>query len=239
MQALAGMPVYNASACKCVCIRNTLNHSLTNALTHECTHSLTRLLMVCVTSRPRLRRRGDGRLAMALCALQYVWPDTGMLRARLGACLVLVAAERAINLAAPIAFKNMVQVLSDAATDSIGGADSRAAAGAALASVRRTLLAVLGWADGMSAVGGDVLLMQQQQQQPVAAAAAAAAAATTTIMSGSTDTGVSGVGIAFWSLFCPWAIVYLAAVLLRGGSGSEGLLSALRDVLYIPITQVC
>jgi ABC-type multidrug transport system fused ATPase/permease subunit len=41
----------------------------------------------------------------------------------------------------------------------------------------------------------------------------------------------------FWGVFYPWAFFYLAAFLLRGGSGSEGLLANVRDVLWIPITQ--
>jgi hypothetical protein len=35
----------------------------------------------------------------------------------------------------------------------------------------------------------------------------------------------------------PQVFIYLGAFFLRGGSGSEGLLANLRDILWIPITQ--
>ncbi|KAF6265156.1 hypothetical protein COO60DRAFT_1697984 [Scenedesmus sp. NREL 46B-D3] len=67
----------------------------------------------------------------------------------------------------------------------------------------------------------------------VAAAPAAAAAAASSV-------GAAGGGnvlAPFWVLFYPWVFIYLAAFFLRGGSGSEGLLANIRDILWIPITQ--
>lgn len=58
-----------------------------------------------------------------------------------------------------------------------------------------------------------------------------------------TATGVGGLGDAggltngFWPIFYPWVFFYLCAFFLRGGSGSEGLLANIRDLLFIPITQ--
>jgi hypothetical protein len=42
----------------------------------------------------------------------------------------------------------------------------------------------------------------------------------------------------FWAVFYPWPAAYLCLQFLRGGSGAEGLLSSMRDLLWIPITQV-
>ena len=53
---------------------------------------------------------------MAASAFHYVWPSEATLKLRLMLCLLLVLSERVINLAAPIAFKNMVEVLSAAAS---------------------------------------------------------------------------------------------------------------------------
>jgi hypothetical protein len=41
----------------------------------------------------------------------------------------------------------------------------------------------------------------------------------------------------FWGIFYPSVFFYLAFYFLRGGSGSEGLLANIRDLLWIPITQ--
>ncbi len=43
---------------------------------------------------------------------------------------------------------------------------------------------------------------------------------------------------AFWAAFYPWTLLYLIMFWLRGGSGAEGLLANVRDLLWIPITQV-
>ena len=45
--------------------------------------------------------------------------------------------------------------------------------------------------------------------------------------------------ITFWTVFLPWVAAYLALYFLQGGSGggSAGLLSNLRQLLWIPITQ--
>lgn len=43
--------------------------------------------------------------------------------------------------------------------------------------------------------------------------------------------------VPFWSIFYPWVLGYLGFYFLRGGSGAEGLLANIRDLLWIPITQ--
>jgi len=48
------------------------------------------------------------------------------------------------------------------------------------------------------------------------------------------DAGGGQLLMPFWMLFYPWVFVYLGAFLLRGGSGSEGLLANVRDILWIP-----
>lgn len=174
---------------------------------------------------------------MAASAFHYVWPAEGTLKLRLMLCLLLVLSERVINLAAPIAFKNMVEVLSAAAasssTDPIDGQQQHPL----VHGLRHLLMAATG--TGLS------IQTQQQQQQPSGAPAmwgasslnsthplpAAAAAAPGWLQ--------DVVGLApFWTLFYPWVFVYLGAFFLRGGSGSEGLLANVRDILWIPITQV-
>ncbi|KAG2501077.1 hypothetical protein HYH03_000896 [Edaphochlamys debaryana] len=43
--------------------------------------------------------------------------------------------------------------------------------------------------------------------------------------------------LSFWSVFYPWVFAYLGFYFLRGGSGMEGLLANMRDLVWIPITQ--
>jgi ATP-binding cassette subfamily B (MDR/TAP) protein 6 len=50
--------------------------------------------------------------------------------------------------------------------------------------------------------------------------------------------GGGGGGLPFWAAFYPWAFYYLGTLFLRGGAGGEGLLADVRDILWIPITQV-
>lgn len=189
------------------------------------------------------RRPGDSRWSMAASAFHYVWPTTGILRARLAACFVLVMAERAINLAAPVAFKHMVEVLGDITT-----------AAAAAAAADPDAAAVAGPLEILQ-MGARSLLMalagQHNTRPPVLQAAADASMIPTSNstmltavgFAAAASEGGSGAGGAeslapFWVLFYPWAFIYLGAFFLRGGSGSEGLLTNIRDILYIPITQV-
>uniref|UniRef100_A0A383VNR8 Uncharacterized protein n=1 Tax=Tetradesmus obliquus TaxID=3088 RepID=A0A383VNR8_TETOB len=173
-------------------------------------------------------RPGDSRWRMAASAFAYVWPTTGILRTRLAACFVLVLAERAINLAAPIAFKHMVEVLSAVTADAAAAA---AADGSGLVGALRTGLRLL----MVAAAGGS------EASHSIHAAAAGVAANTTMAAAAAApavDAGGSAELLApFWVLFYPWVFIYLAAFLLRGGSGSEGLLANVRDILWIPITQ--
>jgi hypothetical protein len=163
-------------------------------------------------------------------------------------CLLLVLSERVINLAAPIAFKNMVEVLTAVVSVPAEAGQQQHPLAVGL----RQLLA--------SVTGQQLTHMQPQQQHAyapvssslyaaahnashVAAAAAvgaatpasaAAAAAFARPFAALQDTVLAP----FWVLFYPWVFVYLGAFFLRGGSGSEGLLANLRDILWIPITQV-
>lgn len=171
---------------------------------------------------------------MAASAFHYVWPTEHTLKLRLLLCLLLVLSERVINLAAPIAFKHMVEVLSAAASTSAGPAPDQQQH-PLVAGMRQLLMAVTG--------AGDT--MQQQQQHPdmgsvlhaVAANSSQAAPAGAWAMLPRALHG-NVVLAPFWVLFYPWVFIYLGAFFLRGGSGSEGLLANLRDILWIPITQV-
>lgn len=160
---------------------------------------------------------------MAASAFHFVWPDTGMLRVRVLVCFVLVMAERGINLAAPIAFKHMVEVLSTVVTPAT--ADVGGVAGGS--SSRRSLLSMT-WRELLAAVQSNKLLHLDGTGETRAAVGSVSAA----------DAGGEQLLVPFWMLFYPWVFVYLGAFLLRGGSGSEGLLANVRDILWIPITQV-
>lgn len=163
---------------------------------------------------------------MAASAFHYVWPTTGILRTRLAACFILVMAERAINLAAPISFKHMVEVLSNVATDAAADASTAPGILGILQHGLRLLLAAA------ATVG------QASPGSMSSAGAAAGAAMNGTITATPVAPGSAGLLAPFWVLFYPWAFIYLAAFFLRGGSGSEGLLANVRDILWIPITQV-
>lgn len=181
---------------------------------------------------------------MAASAFHYVWPAEGTLRLRLMLCMLLVLAERVINLAAPIAFKHMVEVLS-----AIVSTPPDPAAGqlehVLVTGLRRLLTAVTGQSlqlqaqqGGAGGVGTALLhaaaAANSTHALPTAAGGAAAAAAAAA--PGCVSQG-DAVLAPFWVLFYPWVFVYLGAFFLRGGSGSEGLLANLRDILWIPITQ--
>lgn len=47
-------------------------------------------------------------------AMLYVWPKTPMLQLRAGVCVLAVALMRLLNLAVPILYRDVVNVLSDA-----------------------------------------------------------------------------------------------------------------------------
>lgn len=179
---------------------------------------------------------------MGASAFHYVWPTTGILRVRLAACFVLVMAERAINLAAPVAFKHMVEVLGNITTAAAAAAAAHpdvAAAGplGLLQLAARSLLMSAAGQDSSSSSMGT----QPAQQMAILSTAANHTATAMPAAAGLVADAVAG-GVEslapFWVLFYPWAFIYLGAFFLRGGSGSEGLLANVRDILYIPITQV-
>jgi len=172
---------------------------------------------------------------MAASAFHYVWPAEHTLKLRLLLCLLLVLSERVINLAAPIAFKHMVEVLSAAASTAAGPAAPDQQQHPLVAGLRQLLMVVTGAAH----------TMQQQQQHPdmgnvlhavAANSSQAAPAGASAMLPWALQDDV--VLAPFWVLFYPWVFIYLGAFFLRGGSGSEGLLANLRDILWIPITQV-
>lgn len=174
---------------------------------------------------------------MAASAFHYVWPTTGILRARLAACFLLVMAERAINLAAPVAFKHMVEVLGDVTTAAAAAAAANPeAAGHGPLSIlqmgARSLLTALAGQGSTNSAHLAALTGMSNNTAVLTATAASPPAGD--------DHSAAGVEFLapFWVLFYPWAFIYLGAFFLRGGSGSEGLLTNIRDILYIPITQV-
>ena len=184
---------------------------------------------------------------------------------RLLACLVLVLAERGINLAVPIMYKSMVETLSD--TNGFipnllkglwaAAAASRPAAAAA-ASAASTIpppAEAIAAAAGLMPGAGPVIGVAGSGM--AAASGAGGAGGTSGLLAGirsllGSQSAASpcalGAGVvfssvpdtaltAFWTIFYPWAFFYLGAVFLRGGSGSEGLLANVRDICWIPINQ--
>jgi hypothetical protein len=147
-------------------------------------------------------------------------------------CLLLVLSERVINLAAPIAFKHMVEVLG-------------ALVSTPAASGQQEHVLVRGMRHLLLTITGASAHMHAQQAAGVSTALPSAALNSTQVLPAVTATGPAA-GILqdetilapFWVLFYPWVFIYLGAFFLRGGSGSEGLLANLRDILWIPITQV-
>ena len=57
-------------------------------------------------------------------AIVYVWPKTPMLQFRACLCVLLLAVMRLLNLAVPILYRNMVNILSDAAIAASSGEPS-------------------------------------------------------------------------------------------------------------------
>lgn len=49
-------------------------------------------------------------------AIMYVWPQTPMLQLRAGVCVLAVALMRLLNLAVPILYRDVVNVMSDASS---------------------------------------------------------------------------------------------------------------------------
>ena len=54
-------------------------------------------------------------------AIVYVWPKTPILQLRACLCVLLLAVMRLLNLAVPILYRNMVNILSDAAIAASSG----------------------------------------------------------------------------------------------------------------------
>ena len=107
------------------------------------------------------------RWTMAMTSFKFVLPSDRSQRLRLMSCFLLLGVERAVNLAVPILFKQMIDKLSH------------------LGSIKETLQ-----------------------------------------VSSSSS---------FVAAFYPWAFLYLAALLVKGGS--DGFLSSLRDIIFIPVSQ--
>ncbi|GLC34551.1 hypothetical protein PLESTB_001249100 [Pleodorina starrii] len=186
------------------------------------------------------KKRSATRAQRTARAFRYVWPESRPLRLRLVACFMLVMAERCVNLAVPVLYKNMVDELSGTATPD--GGDGGAGGGGGLAAAARTLA---GAAMRVVAAGGNGTRVDGS----VAAAAAVAAGG-----SGAVELEVdaevqvqlvkaaygllkAAQQLSFWGVFYPWVFAYLGFYFLRGGSGMEGLLANMRDLVWIPITQ--
>ncbi|KAG1666247.1 hypothetical protein FOA52_011549 [Chlamydomonas sp. UWO 241] len=164
------------------------------------------------------------RWRMAASAFKYVLPKDKKQRLRLFACFVLVAMERGVNLAVPVLFKQMVDSLSQVSTLQTLGADGTLHAAAA-----RLLSSI----PGLSAPAATAASATAATAATAAATAAAASAAAAV---GSTAAAAAAT-VSFWDLFYPSVFLYVGFYFLRGGSGAEGLLANVRDLLWIPITQ--
>mmetsp|Transcript_18402 Transcript_18402/g.51583 ORF Transcript_18402/g.51583 Transcript_18402/m.51583 type:complete len:1155 (+) Transcript_18402:140-3604(+) len=175
------------------------------------------------------------RWNMVLSSFKYVLPQTQPLKLRLAGCFLLVALERCVNLAVPLLYKHMVDTLSKISalhhlTASLGslmpGASTAVPAG-------QPHLAFGG--DAPDAQGGP--LGGLQGSVGLGAEGGINSAAGGTHVLGVLQGLLQGPQFTFWNVFHPWVLAYLAAFFLRGGSGMEGLLASIRDILWAPITQ--
>ncbi|GLI64082.1 hypothetical protein VaNZ11_007251, partial [Volvox africanus] len=194
------------------------------------------------------KKRSASRAQRTARAFLYVWPENRPLRLRLVACFMLVMAERCVNLAVPVLYKNMVDELSGAVTGEDGGAggDGGGGRGPAAAAAQKlaaiairvtsaaTAAASLGGIDGSgaknSSVGGATLAGSESAMEVDVATQGQLLEAAYRLLKAAQK-------ISFWSVFYPWVFAYLGFYFLRGGSGMEGLLANMRDLVWIPITQ--
>ncbi|KAL4458403.1 hypothetical protein ABPG75_013268 [Micractinium tetrahymenae] len=150
---------------------------------------------------------GSRRMRLVQGTLRYLVPDTLPLKLRLLACFLLLALGRVVNIALPVVYKKVIDRLAAAGT---AAASSAAAAAAAAA------------AAGDGAAGGSVGGGMGTAALRALCGELANQAAPT-----------------FRDVFVPWVAAYLALSFLQGtgGKGSIGLLSNLRDLLWIPLQQ--
>lgn len=148
---------------------------------------------------------------MSASAFHYVWPAQTTLKLRLMLCLLLVLGERVINLAAPIAFKNMVEVLSAVVTappDDPAAAAGQQGEHPVLIGVRRLLMAAGAMQQQQLLVtgvgGGANSMLHAAASSPVAGVFSSN---TSTAQPGVLAAGMQGgsdVALApFWVLFYP------------------------------------
>ncbi|GAX77428.1 hypothetical protein CEUSTIGMA_g4873.t1 [Chlamydomonas eustigma] len=153
------------------------------------------------------------RWRMAMGAFGYVLPDSQPQRVRLVACFLLVAAERLVNLAVPVLFKQMVDQLSQADSLQKG-------------------LKML-----QELIAKEAVVLNDSDLPRQAVLGAVTQLQSTGVLTQLTALVKASTHPSFWSIFYPSAFFYLACYFLRGGSGNEGLLASIRDLLWIPITQ--
>ncbi|KAG2448895.1 hypothetical protein HYH02_006243 [Chlamydomonas schloesseri] len=179
-------------------------------------------------------------------AFRYVWPESRPLQLRLVACFVLVLAERCVNLAVPVLYKHMVDDLGSAAaamadnTSGSSGGSSGGGVGGSGGSGGSWGWGWPGWGAGGARAGAVSEATRALLRAAAAAAgagAAGAAEANGTLLAAAHGLLKAAQGVTFWSVFYPWVFAYLGFYFLRGGSGMEGLLANMRDLIWIPITQ--
>ncbi|GIL72034.1 hypothetical protein Vretimale_559 [Volvox reticuliferus] len=193
------------------------------------------------------KKKSASRAQRTARAFRYVWPESRPLRLRLVACFMLVLAERCVNLAVPVLYKNMVDELSGAVTGEDGGAGGGVGGDSRLVTAAQKLVAVAMRVTSASTAiasngGGGSSSGNSSSVEGATLVGSGSAMAMDVVVRGQLLEAAYGLlkaaqKISFWSVFYPWVFAYLGFYFLRGGSGMEGLLANMRDLVWIPITQ--
>ncbi|KAG2483230.1 hypothetical protein HYH03_017887 [Edaphochlamys debaryana] len=174
---------------------------------------------------------GDERTWLSLFgdACTYVWPEERGLQARALGCLGLLVCMRVVNLAVPILYKHVVDILARATAAAAASHSSHAATGGgALPGPKphhgahpgpgsRPLLDLMqafGWMQGSSDPAQGLLTADPDPAGPAS-------------------------GYTLGQLVWPWIALYLTAVFFQGGAGGGivGFINNVRSFLWIPVTQ--
>lgn len=102
------------------CLTSLTGHARTAALRRQHSHLAAREESGPLAMPLLDEEAGSGastrRWQLMYGCLSYVWPDTLPLQVRLCACFLLIVVGRAVNLAVPILYKHVVDVLSAVST---------------------------------------------------------------------------------------------------------------------------
>lgn len=157
--------------------------------------------------------------SLLLISLIYVWPDDLGMQLRAGVCLLIVIIVRCLNLAVPIIYKNVVDVLANVSNriHPSSGLPEKF-------SFMQVGPPKLQFSPRNSSINTGQKLSSEDPSRSVIFF---------------TRCGDSNLAVSAWQVFYPWVLAYMVCAFLQGGpgGGSVGLLSNLRQYLWIPISQ--